>query len=214
MVVGDRGLAEDVGHQSDQDIDAEQEKKQLRRSKSRRRHILLIVLCAVVALLIIWPIISTLSLTESQKLIVTAKDIGPGWYTGSPEVVHSNASGPLENDTAHVRLENEQAGVSDGGVTLVMYASKGDANTLFLQESESMVDEARFGNRTAGNVTVGDRAVLISYYVDDGSDINYQRLVMQKGSALVWVYLIAWNGHTFDKEQAIEIAKIQAAKLP
>lgn len=181
----------------------ENERELLRRSKRQRRVILVALICAAVAIAVIWPILNQQPITMSQRLIVTADDLGPGWTSTKPELdpITSNE----RTRPAEVRLGFENGSTySEVTCRLYIYSSIEQANASYLKST--------LNGTTGSALNVGDRA-MIEADMDDGHVIGHWLLIMQEGEVVVSMSALSYKGPIIDKAQMVELAEIQAAKI-
>jgi hypothetical protein len=174
----------------------------LRRRRKRGLIIFVALICVALLLLVVWPIVSTPSPSVSERLIITADDLGPGWTGTKPEIDPVGGEGP---HTAWVRLLFTN-GSTRCEVTCHLYAypTAEQANASY---QESIV------NTTTGNVlNVGDRAMIMAD-MNESNAVWHWLLTMQKGNVVVWMSALSDDGPAIDEMQMIELAEIQAAKM-
>lgn len=179
------------------------------RGRKRRRMIIISALLVVAAILIARPVLAELDLTPSQKLIVTSDDLGPGWSGDSVSQVTTRAAGAT--DAATIGMWNSELRL-DCYATLTAFSTLEHANESYQRTLDGYTgDEARHEGPVS--VEAGDRSVFIDYQSEDGK-IRNAVLAMQKGRFIATIALVTHDGPGIDTALIVELAKVQAARLP
>lgn len=194
----------------DRDLDLN-EGTMLRRSRKRRTIFFVALLSAAVVLLIVWPIVSEQLRSPSQKLILTARDLGPGWWDYKPESINSQSPGATDSALVRMMYDNGTSHFN-GTCILTFFSNLEFANAAYQSEHERLsADKLQY--TSLENVTEGDRAVVAASSID-GHEGWQKQLIMQKGSSIVWITLYTTVGPGIETAQMLDLAEIQAAKLP
>jgi hypothetical protein len=147
----------------------------------------------------------------SDDSITGADRSGPGWFVSKPESITSHALGAFNSAWVQIVYANNSSYLEGTG-RLTIFSTPEQANASYQGEYEGLsADGPHHGGPV--NVTVGDRAVIVASSINDHEGWNKQ-LVMQKGSSIVWIALFTTIGPSIEAAQMIELAEIQAAKLP
>lgn len=184
--------------------DVEAGRAALRRSRRNRITILAALLCAAIAFVLIWPIISTSPPTESEELIITVGDLGPGWTGTKPSLDPITSNEGTRPAEVRLAFENDSS-FSEVTCHLYIYSSTDLANVSYQESIQNM---------TGGSLlNIGDRAVLEAD-MNESQVVQHWLLTMQKGKVVVWMSALSYDGPIITEAQMIDLAEIQADKLP
>lgn len=178
------------------------------RRKKRIKIIIVAVLCAIIAAVMVWPMVSDLFLPPSQRFIVVADDLGPGWSTTKPRNMNDRILEAADSATVQLGFENSSSYI-DGRCTLMIYSTRELADAAY----QSGLDNIQYG--VPQNITIGDRAAYIQSSNNDSSNVH-QLMVMQKGEYIVWFSLTIHNNlpGIADVTPLMALSEAQLKKLP
>jgi hypothetical protein len=176
---------------------------------SPRQKIVLIVVVALIIIAEFVYIVISSQETPSQVMILKSSDLGPEWQATKPEKV--TGQNPNASDSAVVRMQFNGSQI-EGICILTIYPTMELANASYDDGYKGLaVDNTQRSGMT--NITLGDRAVFVSYSSNDHDNWSRQ-VMMQKGTSMVWITLISEFGPGIETSQILALAELQAAKLP